>query len=191
MPLSPEKIYKKYRNNSIDKKTAADSLISLIENTDKEEIREYCIDLLEEISPTSETLFSLLENLLISDSDINVRAAAFYTLKKNFPSKLLEPLKHLVEHDDSFLLIPVANSLAEIDKETCRQAIINRIKKERFSTSNPFYSIKEIISVDNPNDLTIDDLLGVLEEYMYFICVDTLHFRKVRIPFYSEEKDRD
>ena len=73
MELTPEKIFKDFIDKKIDKNTAVDLLISLIDNTDYEDTRIECIEKLNIISVKNDKIFHYMENLLISDLNAKVR----------------------------------------------------------------------------------------------------------------------
>ena len=68
MELSPHIIYDDYIKNKIDKSSAINQLLSLIDNSENLFIRIQSIKKLDKIKPTDKYIFDLLENLLISDS---------------------------------------------------------------------------------------------------------------------------
>ena len=101
MALSPKKIYDDFNKKDIDKLSAADLLISLIENSDKVDTRLKSIETLEKIAAKSKNVFNILENLLISDNSEEIRYLAAKTLKVLFREKALSPLKWALEHEKS------------------------------------------------------------------------------------------
>ena len=64
MDLTPEKIYEDFRKNNLDKSTAFELLISLIEHSDDDNIRVESIKNLEKIGIDNNKLFKLFENNL-------------------------------------------------------------------------------------------------------------------------------
>ena len=90
---SPKKIYENYCNKSLDRDSAIDTLLAIIENSENNTNRVESINILGEMSVKSKEIFSLLENLLISDSNERVRNAAAEALNKNYNEKALEPMK--------------------------------------------------------------------------------------------------
>ena len=71
MELSPKFIQKNYGNKKLDKFSAINQLISIIENSENIQARIEGINVLAEINANTENVFKLLENLLISDSHEN------------------------------------------------------------------------------------------------------------------------
>ena len=67
MLITPSKIYEDFKNNILDKLSAVNILISLIENSKNNIIRTESIEIIEKIGYKDEKIFNILENLLISD----------------------------------------------------------------------------------------------------------------------------
>jgi len=100
MILTPEKICEEFENNNLDKHTAFDLLISLIENSENENDRVKSIESLEKIGIFNGKTFNILENALISDSNGNIRNAAAKVIEKKFSNeKALVPLKWAIKHE--------------------------------------------------------------------------------------------
>ena len=74
MTLSPKRIYKQYIENSVNKVTAVDLLISFIENCEDITIIFEAIEILEKVEANSEKIFKFFENLIISDLNYKMPA---------------------------------------------------------------------------------------------------------------------
>ena len=101
MELTPDKIYKDYLKNHLDKHSAARLLLSLIENSDSDKIRIDCIREISRIGIKDENTFKILENLLISDSNETIRNTAALTLRSNYLDRIFEPMKWALVHEES------------------------------------------------------------------------------------------
>jgi HEAT repeat protein len=99
MALNPKKIYNEFKKKVIDKESAVDSLIYLIENAESDETRLKCIKTLQKISSKNDKTFSILENLLISDSNEEIRILAANNLDVLFQEKALAPLQWTLEYE--------------------------------------------------------------------------------------------
>lgn len=129
MLLAPKDIYNNYKSKALDKISASEFLISIIENSEDEELRVNCVEILQDIELNSQKMFNFLENLLISDSNESMRYAAFKVLSTNFADKAIEPVKHAIGNENGSNLIELINFLAKIDRISCRKILINKIKK--------------------------------------------------------------
>jgi len=124
MELTPNRIYEEYSANILDKTSAVEQLIALIENSSEFKVRLRSINFLGKIEKTFENsdldkehLFNLFENLLISDSNEKIRNASALVLKRNFIDQAFSPMKWALHHDDSsYCLKTICESLFEIIK---------------------------------------------------------------------------
>jgi len=109
--LTPERIYEDFEKKIINKHTAFDLLISLIENSDNEDIRLSSLKFLEKIGIIDEPYFNLIENMLISDSNVKIRITSAELLQKKFFDNTLAPLKWALRHETDYkcliMIIPV------------------------------------------------------------------------------------
>ena len=101
MELTPEKIYRNYNNKTLDKISAVENLISIVENSDNINTRLESIRILRDIGAQTNKVFKFLENLLLSDFHEKIRQLAAETLKNLFIEKALEPIKWALQHEDS------------------------------------------------------------------------------------------
>jgi len=149
MELAPSKILEKFRDRTIDKRSALEQLLALIENSKSFKIRLKCIKILSEIWKTnektvslSENIFNVFENLLISDSNENIRAAAALFLSSNFNDKAYKPMKWALHNDDSQLVLEIIlNSLVEF---------LRGLKNQDFKLIKPFLlqELQDVVDKD-------------------------------------------
>ena len=154
METSPKQIYKDYTDKNLDKFSAVAQLISLIENSENANIRIESIDILERIGSKDDNVFNHLENLLISDSNDNVRNKAAKVIKNLFIDKALEPMKWAYQHETSVnCLITIISTLGEIQDQKSQSYLINIIKSienHQFrKTLNDVFKAKDIRSFSN------------------------------------------
>lgn len=101
MKLTPKKIHENHINSHLDKNTAFEQLASLIENSDDVDVRLESIKLIGDLDLISNQSFKLLENLLISDTNEDVRIAAAEMLRVHFIDRAFEPMKWALQHESS------------------------------------------------------------------------------------------
>jgi len=176
MHLTPESIYKDYRNKALDKRSASDLLISIIENSNDELLRVKCMELLQRIGDTDPEVFKLLESLLISDSNESIRIAAFEAIKI-FSLKAINPVKYAIKREKDQFLIDLIEFLAKIDPFTCREAIINRIKKLGIECFENYLNDVKIES------LNLKNLKNMFFNHIFFTSLENLYFHRRKIPF--------
>ncbi|MFX1321882.1 MAG: leucine-rich repeat domain-containing protein [Promethearchaeota archaeon] len=133
MTLNPEKICEEFENHNLDKHTAFNLLISLIENSENENVRVESIESLEKIGIFDGQTFSILENALISDSNGNIRNAAAKIIEKKFTNeKALIPLKWAIKHESNYeCLITIIKTLKKINNKEAKTILIDQLKKIR------------------------------------------------------------
>ncbi len=153
---TPRRIYEALNKGEIDKDSAADLLIYLIENADMVGTRIDSIKTLQKIGNKSDKVFSILENLLISDFYEEIRTLAAITLKILFQEKALSPLKWALEHERSWqFILDIISYISEINNDRAKSILIEKIKKfenYQFNKSlSPFFKTKEIHSFDAKN----------------------------------------
>ncbi|MFW9941984.1 MAG: leucine-rich repeat domain-containing protein [Candidatus Thorarchaeota archaeon] len=130
MQLTPRAIYENFRNNNIDENKIIDALISLIENVDDIEIRDDCIEILNKLDFKNRKLFKILENILISDENENLRYIAAKIIKSKFKKKALIPFLWAVQHESSYnCLIIMIKTLEELHDDRINTTLIKEIKK--------------------------------------------------------------
>jgi len=130
MVLIPQKILEEYRNNNLNKHSAVKSLISLIENSDDDEIRVECLRNFEEIGIKGEELFKFLENLLISDSSNEVRKVTADLIQNYFIEKALPVMKWIINYEtDCECLYSIINTLKKIDNKDSKSVLIEEVRK--------------------------------------------------------------
>jgi len=130
MESSPQLIKKNHRNKKLDKNSAINQLVSIIENSEEVQARIDSINALAQINANIDSVFKLLENLLISDTHEIIRYTAAIVIEKVFLDIALEPLKWVFEHEVSLrCLLAVTKILGKIDSVQSKSLLINRINK--------------------------------------------------------------
>ena len=181
MTLDPKKIYEDLEREEIDKLTAADLLIYLIGNNDIVELRQECIEILLRIGVKNEKVFSVLEDILISDPNLEIRELAAQSLKILFQEKALTPLIWALDHEKSWqILLTIVSIIQELNNLKAKSVLFDKIKKiddykfiKSFRTllktketqSLKSQSLAEIIN----NYVVINHLKDTLKEFNYQI----------------------
>ena len=132
MEIIPSKIYDDYLNNNLDKNSAIEILISLIEDSDIADIRIDSIHYLIKIDGKNERIFKLLENLMISDSNEEVRNASAKEISNKFLNKALDPMKWAIQYESNYdCLITVIKTLESINNNESKTVLLNEMKRIR------------------------------------------------------------
>ena len=172
MLITPTKIYEDFRNNILDKHSAVNILISLIENSNNNIIRTESIGIIDEIGYRHDKIFRLFENLLISDSNKGVRIAAANAIYKNFLGKALSPMMWTILNETSLeCLNIVKNSLTNIiktllerDDSFSKAILIKEIKKISNQKFND--NLYDLINDGQIKEFSSKELAQVLIDYI-------------------------
>jgi len=92
--INPTYIFDKYQDKRIDRTSAIRYLQLLIENSSDEELRLDGLKFLERMNPQTDEIFNLLESLLLSDSNLDIRSLSAKLIVENF----LEKGKKVIEY---------------------------------------------------------------------------------------------
>ncbi|MFX1557666.1 MAG: leucine-rich repeat domain-containing protein [Promethearchaeota archaeon] len=146
MELTPKKILEEYQNNNLDKNTAIELLISLVENSDKDDVRIDSIKNLEKIDGTTDNIFKLCENLLISDLNAKIRNTSAKIIQNRFLNYALIPMKWALEYESDYeCIITVIKTLKSINSNESKSILIEeikRIKKKKYIDNANQYNNK-------------------------------------------------
>ncbi|MFX1442707.1 MAG: HEAT repeat domain-containing protein [Promethearchaeota archaeon] len=176
MHLNPESIYRNYKNKALDKRSASNLLITIIENSSDELLRIKCLKLLQGIRDTDPKVFKLLESLLISDLNKSIRIAAFEALQI-FSLKAINPIKYAIKREKDQFLINLIEFLAKIDPFICKQIIIKKIKKLGI---NCFENSLDEVKIET---LSLKSLKNSFFNHIFFTSLENLYFHRRKIPF--------
>ena len=106
MELSPSKLYLEVVNNRLNKNSAVDLLIALIEGSDNSDIRAESLEIVKKINLNNDKVYRLIENCFISDENSIIRCVAADILFNNFSkAKSFLPLKWASLNENSALVI--------------------------------------------------------------------------------------
>lgn len=150
MVYTPEKIYEDFKRKQLDKDSAFDLFLSLIENSNNYDIRRKCIQRMAKIGTFNLKFFEMLENLLISDENEEIRNLAAIMIKNYFIGMALQPMKWAIRHESSYnCTITVIRALEKIDSQESKKALlqeIKNIKKSKFFDKEKQYRNKKFKS---------------------------------------------
>lgn len=179
--LTPESIYEGYLAKKISKNSTVEQFISLIENSDSINTRVESINYLGQLEDINEEIYSLLENLLISDSYERIRIASVHVLKKSFLEKSLTPMRWGLEHEDSNLVLtPIFETLmAIIDYLKAQDTLTakNIIKEELNKIEQKDFRLGFEILEDKEPNLSLERLAEILVNYFAFIYLKKTFWR--------------
>jgi len=125
---SSEKKIKTLDNNSIDKSYIVDQLILMVENNDDIKVRCNCLEALDHIDYKSDKLFSNLENILISDSEDEIRKKAAKIIGTKFITRGVDPLGFAILHEKKYdNLLNVLVILEKLKVDEIHQILLEKL----------------------------------------------------------------
>ncbi|MBN1801887.1 MAG: hypothetical protein JW891_10300 [Candidatus Lokiarchaeota archaeon] len=176
--FDPDSLYREYQDGRLDRNTVLNLLESLIENSLVQEIRVKCVKIMEKIALRDDKkAFFTLENLMLSDSNINVRIASANALKSIFSFQAVNLINWALSNETDYdLLINLILLMSEINHDSAKKAIINALalSSEKIYTDtelqNQFLgyqkAIKKVVREYNSNNITSKALSEILINYM-------------------------
>ncbi|MFX1442735.1 MAG: leucine-rich repeat domain-containing protein [Promethearchaeota archaeon] len=177
MELTPEKIFEDFNDKKINKNTAVELLISLIDNNDYEDTRIECIEKLKQISVNNDKFFHYMENLFISDLNAKVRCAAANYIKDFFLDKALSLIKWAVEYETDYTcLCMIIQTLIELNNNESKSVLVDMIKnirktkyldeKNRIENKKFKRAIKKLIKREKIKNSTHKELAEIIINYL-------------------------
>jgi len=194
--LPPQEIFNRREELGID--TSIDLLVDIIENNKRKENRIEAVKYLGIMK--DHTCFEILENILISDDDIEIKSEAAKALGRLKNKKALKPLKYVLgqETTDNKTKITVLRAIASIrfaEKEIklfikyleCRDKSVKTCIKNRLINLGPEKLLMYLLdSIKNDNfseehEITLIKLIGY-ELSGINLSLDDTSFLKIRYP---------
>ena len=130
MEQSPKKIYENFLDNNLDKHTAIDLLISIIENSDDDIERIKCVENLKKMGEKNDKIYKIFENLLLADTNEQVRNTAIEAIRERFLYKALAPMKWVIEYESNYYcILNIVKTLVKINDLESKSILINEIQK--------------------------------------------------------------
>ena len=130
MQFGPEKIWEEFESERINNQTATDLLTSLIETSKKNEIRINAINKLVKINPSGDKIFKILENLVVSDENIEIRYIAIKHIGDNYLNNAFTLLKWAIQNESDYnCLIEIINLLGKSNLAQAKALLINEVQK--------------------------------------------------------------
>lgn len=161
MTLTPKSIYADFASNSIDKASAVDLLIDLIEHSEDIDVRLECMEILSLIDPKSHKLFNFLENLFISDSHYRCRTLAGKIIANLFKDKVLTPMEHALHHERALsCIITILSTLGGIESKESRAILTRKVKEIDEERVNKY--LESLFEEKNFEELTNSELSAIL-----------------------------
>ncbi|TFG06800.1 MAG: hypothetical protein EU539_06650 [Promethearchaeota archaeon] len=177
MEINPQAILEDVQKGQLDKKSATDFLISLIDHSDNEQFRYLSLEVLNQLKIANNRVFALLENLLISDNNGKIRCKAVKYIEHFFLEKAIDLMKWAILHETDYdCLISIIKTLSKMDNSDSREILLSEIKRirkikyldENKRIDNRKYrrNIKELIKSQTIDKLSHKELAEILINFI-------------------------
>ena len=164
MPLTPYAIYQDLKNKDLDKSSAIELIVTLIDNAESAETRIESVKILNKIQFNDEKTFKFLEHLLISDLNEDVRNLTCKVLKNHYQVKALDPMIWALEHERSLkCLITIIYTIADINNVKSKSILLNKLNKLQKKQYSSI--LKGFVKPDNIKNFTSFELAEILINY--------------------------
>jgi Leucine-rich repeat (LRR) protein len=151
--------------------SSIEGLIAIIENSNNTEKRLESIRNLSGVLGKNDKMFKLLEHLLISDSDVEIRCLAAESLRKNFSEKLFEPMMWSIQHESSIRCLKIVfKSLLfymenlELSDQNSKLKLIEHINT--FNDSEFKIAIKNFSENKSVQETHVTELIEIIYNYV-------------------------
>ncbi|MBD3253748.1 MAG: hypothetical protein GF383_01580 [Candidatus Lokiarchaeota archaeon] len=128
--ITPSKILEEYDRGTIDKLSALNLLITLINNSNDNNERCQCVKFLERLLHLGLPVFKFLENLMVSDSHSEIRILSSSLIAKYFQNKAQKLLKWVLDHEKEYnCLVSAIQNLQSIEHPYAKELLVEEIQK--------------------------------------------------------------
>jgi len=165
MGLKPYQIYESFKKNTVNKNETINLLVSILENIDDSTIRKECLEILNKLDVNHKFVFRVLENILVSDLDENLRCTAAQIIGTRFLKNSLVPFLWALQHESSYkCLIKILKSLENITKEDLASLLLFQMKNVR--TNDNCINLRQILAENKNEHCSNVNLLEILINHL-------------------------
>ena len=174
--FTPEQLYQRFCNQEIDKSTLINSLLLLIEESTEEVSRIDAINQLRRLGIKTDNIFTIMENLMISDNNEKVRNASARYINYLYFEKSYNIVNWAIQYEESYdCIITLINTLKKMQSKESKKLLISEIHKimkpSENSTEKPYIfqkyrkRIKRVFKGKKIEDFTAIELADILINY--------------------------
>jgi Leucine-rich repeat (LRR) protein len=162
LKIKPEQIFEDFKENKLSEESALELLIYLVENEINSEIRNLALRYLGKIGPRNNFIFKIFENLLLSDSNENIRSTAAYYLIHKFQNVAYAPIKWALAYENSeYCLTNIIKSIID-SKSNYLKELIKEIQFVIYDNKIYFPSrLERIFNLNQKNIKYLSQIYGL------------------------------
>jgi len=187
MNLPPKKIFQKFKENELDMNTSINFLVSIIENSNDENIRLESIKIIHQINHFDNKLYNFIEDLFISDSNAKIRIETAEIINKYYLDKSLSLLTWTLKNESNIdCLAIIIKSLIKLNTIESKKVLfkeveyikkIKQLKVAQMVSSNHFRKqIKEIIKKKKIGELSSEILGQIIINYKTLLSIKNRYY---------------
>ena len=184
MSFTPNTIFEDFSNGDIDKNSALELLISIINNSDQVYKRLESIKVIHKLNIKSKYVYNILENLLISDNDDRIKMQSAKTLIDLYKEEALPPIRWVLLKNSSLIVkINLLNQIAIMDNTEVKRVllkILNLVLKKKYK-----YNLKVITNNSDLESLNIKEIAEIITNYLVISSLK-LKFGYIKFDFNNE-----
>ena len=126
--ITPTKLSELYKEKKINKTEFLQRIITIYEFSDSEKTRLECLNSIKFISISGEKIFKFLEEIVISEINVEIRLNAMNIILNKFPERAYELSEYLFSSSDSKeFIMKIAKNIGE------RVITLDQVYKKKFS----------------------------------------------------------
>lgn len=201
--INPRKIESQVNNGTLSKKNASELLISLFNNEKDPKLRVRYLDLFGRYFQKDLKYFEILENILISDQNAQLRTKAAEILIRNFPVESIKSLIWEINNEKSPIVLQKLFSIIQSSRDSKIKKLkplvqkwfesfgnkinINSKEAEFILETESLFEKKQIISEINEHTYKFYKILHKIEESedRNWIKTQNNHILELKFNFYK------
>ncbi|MFW9770930.1 MAG: HEAT repeat domain-containing protein [Candidatus Heimdallarchaeota archaeon] len=148
----------------------------LIENSQDENIRLKSINCIKNLDLRNQKTFQFLENILISDSNEDIRRLAFKSLILINSDKVIKSVVYAILNESGTFLVDLIDFLYRINPLICKQILRQKILQIENKTPHT------LLKNNNLDKLTIHQLRELLLNHQLNKSLENLYFHRHSVP---------
>jgi len=172
-------LIKVYKNCGIDNAYFLNLLCELVENSDDDDFRLECLEIMNEFNQNSEDIFLFIENLFISDMNPDIKFAALKIMINNYSKKkIIKPILHVLNKCSGNFHFNLMEILSKLNPFYCKKILIEKIKSQKSENNDLSWSFNE-----NLKSLSLEMLKQIYYNMIFEKSLEDLYFHRNKIPF--------
>lgn len=170
---SPEELLRKFQEGLMDKASVIGYLLSYIETSEDEIMREKCIKAISELTPKDENCFKLMENLIVSDPNYELKLCATKILITEYTQKSLEPIIWMLNQPNLLdFVLDLESIVLELEKDKAKEYLLALLKNflknsKQIITEKSFQGLKPELKMDALERNTVNEIINLIIELKY------------------------